>query len=61
MRKVNSNWGYLVERLLTAVILTGLLRVYQQAIPFSFTFPFSLFNYFPGSGFMAEDFSPTVK
>ena len=58
MMKVKSNWGYFLERLLTAVILTGLLRVYQQALPLSFTLPFSLSNYFPGSEFMVEDFSP---
>ena len=61
MNKVKGNWGCFLERLLTALLLTCLLRAYRQALPLSSTSSFSSLNYFPDSGLIVEDFSSTVE
>ena len=53
MKKVNSNSGYFLERLVTAVLLTCVLMVDRQALPQTPAFSFSQSNDFPRSWFIS--------
>ena len=53
MKKVNSNSGYFLERLVTAVLLTCVLMVDQQALPKTLTFSFSQSNDFSRAWFIS--------